>query len=247
MKGLFLPLWCGWMLTACLFSGTAAANVVIATTRVIYPAEQTEVTVSLSNKGQHPSLVQVWIDDDRPDVPVEALNVPFSMTPALFRLDPDKGQTLRLFQHEHDFPSDRESLFWLNVLDIPPAGANGNALQLSVRSRIKLFYRPRDLPGSAQQAVSALTWNMVKRADAWVLEAHNPSRYYINLSELSVHLSGRAYEVSSAHIAPLSTRRFDLPGLSRVQKPKAFVHFASVNDYGAVVPAQQPVNVMRSE
>ncbi|MGH8486644.1 MAG: fimbrial biogenesis chaperone, partial [Pseudomonas sp.] len=166
------------MLAACLFSGAAAANVVIATTRVIYPAEQTEVTVSLSNKGPHPSLVQVWIDDDRPDVPVETLDVPFSMTPALFRLDPDKGQTLRLFQHAHDFPSDRESLFWLNVLDIPPAGANGNALQLSVRSRIKLFYRPRDLPGTAQHAVSALTWNMVKRADAWVLEARNPSRYY---------------------------------------------------------------------
>ncbi|MNT10159.1 Chaperone protein EcpD precursor [compost metagenome] len=130
---------------------------VIATTRVIYPAEEAEVTVSLSNSGQHPSLVQVWIDDGRADVPVEQLQVPFSLTPALFRLEPGKGQVLRLFRAQHDFAQDRESLYWLNVLDIPPKG-QGNALQLAVRSRIKLLYRPHKLAGNARQAPQTLTW-----------------------------------------------------------------------------------------
>lgn len=120
MKSLCLPFWRGWLLAACLFSATVNANVVIATTRVIYPADEAEVTVSLSNSGQHPSLVQVWIDEGRADVPVEQLQVPFSLTPALFRLEPGKGQVLRLFQTQHDFAQDRESLYWLNVLDIPP-------------------------------------------------------------------------------------------------------------------------------
>ncbi|MNF76550.1 Chaperone protein EcpD precursor [compost metagenome] len=243
MKSLCLPFWRGWLLAACLFSATVNANVVIATTRVIYPADEAEVTVSLSNSGQHPSLVQVWIDDGRADVPVEQLQVPFSLTPALFRLEPGKGQVLRLFRAQHDFAQDRESLYWLNVLDIPPKG-QGNALQLAVRSRIKLLYRPHELAGNARQAPQTLTWRLLKRDNAWMLEARNPSRFYVNLAELSVHLNGREYEASSSHIAPLSTGLFALPGLDRAEGPSATVHFASVNDYGAVLPAQQPAEIV---
>ncbi|MGH8381290.1 fimbrial biogenesis chaperone [Pseudomonas sp.] len=245
MKGSCLPFCRGWLLAACLFSGTVNANVVIATTRVIYPAEEAEVTVSLSNNGKHPSLVQVWIDDGRADVPVEQLQVPFSLTPALFRLDPGKGQVLRLFQGEHDFAQDRESLYWLNVLDISPKG-QGNALQLSVRSRIKLLYRPQGLAGNAQHAPQALTWRLLKHDNAWMLEAHNPSRYHVNLSELSVHLGRREYEAISNHIAPLSTQLFAVQGLDQSKESMATVHFASVNDYGAVLPAQQPAEVVRT-
>ncbi|WP_422418876.1 molecular chaperone [Pseudomonas sp. GZD-222] len=245
MKGSCLPFWRGWLLAAWLFSGAVNANVVIATTRVVYPAEETEVTVSLSNQGQHPSLVQVWIDEGRANVPVEQLQVPFSLTPALFRLEPGKGQTLRLFVGEHDFAHDRESLYWLNVLDIPPKG-QGNTLQVAVRSRIKLLYRPKGLAGSAQHAPQALTWRLLKRGEAWMLEAHNPSRYHVNLSELSVHLAGRVYEAASSHIDPLSTQLFTVPGLDQVEASKASVHFSSVTDYGAVLSAQHTADVVRT-
>lgn len=245
MKRNCLPFWCGWLLAACLFSGAVNANVVISTTRVIYPAEASEVTVSLSNAGQHPSLVQVWIDDGGADVAVEQLQVPLSLTPALFRLEPGKGQTLRLFQGEHSLPADRESLYWLNVLDIPPK-AQGNALQVSLRSRIKLLYRPKGLPGTASQAAQTLSWRLVKYNDAWMLEAHNPSRFFVNLSELAVQVGTRRHEAASSHIAPMSTQRFAVPGLLQTRQETATVHAASVNDYGAVLPAQQPAVVVRT-
>lgn len=245
MKGPCLPFWYGWLLAACLFSGAANANVVIAATRVIYPADVAEVTVSLSNKGQHPSLIQVWIDEGRTDVPVEQLQVPFSLTPALFRLNPGNGQTLRLFLGEHDFAQDRERLYWLNVLDIPPKG-QGNALQIAVRSRIKLLYRPMGLAGSAQHAPQALTWRLLKRGDAWMLEAHNPSRYYVHLSELSVHLGGREYPAASSHIDPLSTRLFAVEGLDQPESSVVNVHFGTITDYGAVVPMQHRAEVVHT-
>src|SRR5215475_3561481 len=40
----------------------AEASVVIAATRVIYDANESEVTLKLSNEGQSPALVQSWID-----------------------------------------------------------------------------------------------------------------------------------------------------------------------------------------
>ncbi|TDF81591.1 molecular chaperone [Pseudomonas sp. H9] len=242
MKKACLPSWYGWLLAACLFSGAANASIVIATTRVVYPAETEEVTVSLSNKGRQPFLVQAWIDEGQAEVPVAQLQVPFSLTPSLFRLDPGKGQTLRLFQTEHDFAPDRETLYWLNVLKIPPKG-QGNTLQVAVRSRIKLLYRPAGLAGKAAQAPHALSWRLLRDEQVWMLEANNPSRYYVNLSELSVQVQGRRYEATSSHVAPMSTARFAVQGLDSTEATTVSVHFSSVNDYGAVLPGQQPAEV----
>lgn len=50
-------------------------------------------------------------------------------------------------------PNDRESIFWLNILDISAKpkfenknnlNVNSNYLQLPIHSRIKLFYRPEN-------------------------------------------------------------------------------------------------------
>lgn len=111
---------CGWLLAVCLVSPPLAANVVIANTRVVFPADQSEVTVKLSNVGSTPSLVQAWVDDGRPQARVQDLQVPFDVMPAMFRLDAGKGQSLRLFHGGEAMPADRESLYWLNVLDVPP-------------------------------------------------------------------------------------------------------------------------------
>lgn len=243
MKTICLPFWRGWLLAACLSSSAANATVVIATTRVIYPENAAEVTVSLNHKGQHPSLVQAWIDEGQAEVPIEQLQVPFSLTPSLFRLDPGNGQTLRLFQTEHDFPQDRESLYWLNVLEIPPKG-QGNALQVAVRSRIKLLYRPQGLAGSAEQAPQALTWRLLKQHQTWMLEAHNPSRYHVNLAALAVQTAAGMHEAQSSHLAPMSTQLFALEGLELAAASSARVHFSSVNDYGAVLPRQQSAEVV---
>ncbi|MNF12572.1 Chaperone protein EcpD precursor [compost metagenome] len=77
-----------------------------------------------------------------------------------------------------------------------------------------------------------------------MLEAHNPSHFYVNLSELSVHVDGRQYPVISSHIAPLSAQLFAVKGLMSVQAAMAAVHFASVNDYGTVLPARTPAEVV---
>ncbi len=70
---------------------------------------------------------------------------PFIVLPPIVRIEPGKGQSWRLVFNGSRLPQDRESLFWFNLLDIPPEPKNGktdNYLQLAIRSRIKLFYRP---------------------------------------------------------------------------------------------------------
>ena len=50
----------------------------------------------------------------------ESVDAPFLITPPLFRMDAQKEQSLRIVYTHDQLPADRESLFWLNVLEVPP-------------------------------------------------------------------------------------------------------------------------------
>jgi len=221
----------GLFLAACLLAAPASASVVIATTRVVFPAQQQEVTVKLSNEGNRPALVQAWVDDGRRQAKLEELQVPFSLAPALFRLDAGKGQSLRIFHSGEAMAQDRESLFWLNVLDVPPKGA-GSFLQFSVRSRIKLLYRPLRLPGRPENAHQRLVWQLSREGRQWVLQASNPGAYYVNLASLDLHQPGKTIELQPQHIPPYGGMRFAVvPELAR---DALELRYSFIDDHGAV-------------
>src|SRR5579884_3960534 len=135
----------GLFLYAGIFAGRAeASSVAITGTRVVYPAKQNDVTVKLTNRGAIPALVQVWLDDGNPAAPIDSIKVPFTLTPPVFRLDAGKTQAVRLMYTKEPLPTDKETLFWVNVVDVPPRTENSdtNALEFAVRTRIKLFFRP---------------------------------------------------------------------------------------------------------
>ena len=60
-KTIFLPAALSCLMSAlCTFP--VQAGVVINGTRVIYPGDEKEITVQVSNNGQRPVLVQSWLD-----------------------------------------------------------------------------------------------------------------------------------------------------------------------------------------
>lgn len=125
----------------------ATANVVIIGTRVIFLAEQKSVNVQLQNSSSDPALVQSWLDRGDINSRPNSIQVPFLVTPPVVRIEPNAGQTLRVvFIGKENLPQDRETLFYLNVLDVPPKpkaeDLGTNYLQFAIRSRIKFFYRP---------------------------------------------------------------------------------------------------------
>ena len=71
------------------------------------------------NQGQQPLLIQSWLDDGQEDVDPQALNVPFIASPPVSRVDPKQGLTVRLNWDGQPLPTDRESVYWFNALEIP--------------------------------------------------------------------------------------------------------------------------------
>ena len=223
-----------------LFPSQAQANVIIAGTRVIFPAQDGEVTVRLSNDNTVPALVEAWVDDGDPHSTPDKVHTPFLITPPLFRMDPHQDQDLRILATSPNLPSDRESIFWLNVLEIPPKPTGEqfkgkNLLQVAIRSRLKLFYRPANLPGDANKAPSELTWKVVSDGKGYALEAHNPTPYHITVTQTTVQVGGKPYNTEAGMVDPFGTLRLAFK-LTLPQAPAAstVVNYDILNDYGAV-------------
>jgi len=230
---------CAVLVALCLYVPGADASVVIGGTRVVFPAGQGEVTVRLSNTAAHPALVEAWIDDGDVQSTPETANTPFLITPPLFRIEANKDQSLRILYvaGAKPLPTDRESLFWLNVLEIPPkptgAAADRNTLQFAIRSRLKLFYRPATLPGDALKAPDQLTFKAVADGDGAALEVHNPTPYYITISKLSLGANGKPIPGAEGMVAPFGNLRLPLRGEAHAPVAGTPIVFTTINDYGA--------------
>ncbi|WP_226470630.1 fimbrial biogenesis chaperone [Luteimonas panaciterrae] len=216
---------------------SAHADVALDRTRLIYPASEKEVGFRVRNEGAQPSLVQVWVDSgDKGQTPDES-EAPFLVTPPVVRVDAQNGQRFRLRHTGAALPKDRESAFWLNVLEVPSSSPNedgGNRLHIVFRSRIKLFFRPDGLDGRVDQAPAMLIWRAVPAGGGagWELECENPSAYHISFSEVAWSVGGESKSLPPTDmLAPRGRVRIPLPSTGP-SRPQGTVHFSVINDYG---------------
>ncbi|MBR8321131.1 MULTISPECIES: fimbrial biogenesis chaperone [Burkholderia cepacia complex] len=220
-----------------LFCMNAQASVTLSGTRVVFDGREKEVTLQLTNDGKLPALVQAWLDRGDERAAPDTIDVPFVITPTVFRVEPGKGQTLRIIHSGEALPTDKESLFWLNVLDVPPkasAGDDVNRLQFAFRTRVKLMYRPDKLPGSPADAPARLKWSVgTDDAHRPVLKATNPSAYVVNLAGIELKTGGKSYEVALGHVLPGETASFLIKSPTGANFAGATVLYSSVDDWGA--------------
>ncbi|RZT42957.1 fimbrial biogenesis chaperone [Cupriavidus agavae] len=228
-----------------LAAHSTSASVVLTGTRVVYPAEDHEVTVKLTNEGQAPALVQAWIDDGDAGTAPDESTAPFLIAPPLFRLEPQKGQSLRIIALDTSQPADRESVYYLNVLEVPPMGdASGdtasNTLQFALRSRVKLFYRPTGLAGRADDAPTRVTWRFARNAEGRpVLAAHNPSAFHITFTRVHATLGAREFSnADGGMVAPGGTMEFAVGDGAPAEGQPDRVRFITINDFGADATAE---------
>ncbi|MDI3426291.1 molecular chaperone [Enterobacter sp. V87_3] len=208
-------------LVLALLSVQAQAGIVIGGTRVIYNGDKKESAASVRNPEKSGVyLVQSWVDSGE-----EGGNTPFIVTPPLFRINPDEENMLRIVRTGGNLPQDRESVFWLNVKSIPATDDSTprtNVLQVVVKSRMKLFYRPAGLEGQPESAYHQLS---VARSGNR-LTVTNPTPYYVTLFTLKVD----GQEIKEADmVPPKGSASFTLPS-ARASN----VTWQAISDYGGI-------------
>ncbi len=202
-------------------SATTQAGVVVGGTRLIYEGGKKEASINLSNPDQNIYLIQSWVDSESRGKGAQAEKAPFIVTPPLFRLDSNQQNILRIVRAGGNLPEDKESLFWLNIKSIPSAEKKENTLQIAVKTRIKLIFRPSGVKSTLDEAATTLTW---KRAGNQI-QVTNPSSHYITF--FNVKINGTAMK-NVTMVAPRSAARFDLPA----NIAGGSLSWQFINDYG---------------
>ncbi|WP_095147878.1 molecular chaperone [Pseudomonas sp. Irchel s3a18] len=231
----------GCLSSAVLWAAQAQAGIIIQGSRVVYPAKDREVSVKMTNVAKEPSLVQAWVDKGNDKQTPDKADGPFLITPPITRVEANKGQTLRLvYTGDEAAAKKQETVFWLNVIDVPPMPMTEgtNFLQVAVRSRLKIFFRPEGLPGNPTKAAEDLSWSVVPSGQGFAIRTRNDSAFHVSLANVSLDVGGKSHKVKTEDVkmvAPGATQDFALPGLSAMPGAGAKVSYEWVSDYGAVI------------
>lgn len=200
-------------------------------TRVIFKGSDESTTVVLRNS----SSKDTYIVQARMSTTVDGFEqTPFTITPPIFRLEPKSTNNLRIkLNHINDLPQKHESVFYLNTRAIPAStkkdeedGINriSGTAQFGVGTIIKLFYRPKNLPGSSEEAQKNISFKIEKNG----IKVKNNSAFYVNFSKLSIEGESLLKKNLPVMISPYS----DVTYKTKIYSGK--VTWNTINDYGGI-------------
>lgn len=211
--------------------GTIQVN----TTRVIFEELENEQTVEVNNVGKKTALVQVWLSQD--DANDKIKDTGFIITQPMFKVKPEKSKVVRIIgtdEIKNLYPKDRETMLWINFLDIPPENEKGaNSLNIAVHTKMKFFYVPEKIDMTRSEAAEKLSWKIEKIGSDSYLIAKNNSPIYVNLGKLALK-NNMAIKLDSSVVAPFSETRYKITD-EISNKKNVVVEYSYIDDLGAYI------------
>ncbi|MHC8346670.1 fimbrial biogenesis chaperone [Pseudomonas sp. RT6P73] len=228
----------------------ANAGVMAQSTRVIYLEGQKERTLMVANTNAYPVLVQVWVNRGEETLAPQSTLTPMIVLPPVFRLQPGALQGVRLMFNGDPLPGDRESVFWLNLYEVPPTRAKAPSMAakiaVAMNTQMKVFYRPKALATTVNDLGSALRFGLQKSASTSCLMVRNPTPYHVSFASLGLLKRGQELLVSPAHdmmTPPLSERCYALPQVHSFEAPNSQVRFTLIDDAGHAREGTAPMSL----
>ncbi|WP_162292554.1 fimbrial biogenesis chaperone [Stenotrophomonas maltophilia] len=229
------------LLWGCALASAAWGQVSMPGTRVVYPGKQAEVVVPLKNVSASPVLVQAWVSDGDADQRPENSGAPFVLAPPILRLSPNKDANLRIRQIPAKAPADtKEHLYWLSILAVPPSREESeNKLELGVRSRYKLLFRPVGLPPPPENRMEGVTLSVRRGQGNASLVFQNGTAYYLNLGRVVIVAGGAERELENPFAPPFGEASIALP--DDIDAGVLEVRFSWLDDNGTLHPETRQV------
>ncbi len=176
----------GMLLMAGGLMSASAASLAFDENRYILEPGRPKVAVTIDNRGEEAALVQVSLDWVEPGEDADQ-EVPLAVSKPLRQIAADQSATVEIFYQGVGLPKDRESAFFLNILDVPMIreleSETAIPVRLAARHRLKLFYRPL-LAMSPELARDALRWSRVDKDGGTSVNVENTSPYFVTMVEI---------------------------------------------------------------
>ncbi|WP_283787210.1 fimbrial assembly chaperone [Pantoea stewartii] len=171
-----------YLLTA-LLSTQAVAVVNIDKTRIIFNANEIAQSVNLVNSGNSPAVLQIWTDDGDIYAPPEKSKTPVMAMPPVLKMQPGELRSIKLMLTSRArLPPGKETLYWLNLYQIPALKKSDNQrdkkVVLPLRLRLKVFVRPTGLGAPRPEDAQKLRFTRQSQQ----IMISNPTPWYMSLN-----------------------------------------------------------------
>lgn len=204
------------------------ASLILNETRVIYPASADQESIKVDNPTQTNFLAQAWIENEQGE---EEGN--FTVYPPLSKINGKNASTLRIEKIDStQLPTDRETLMWLNVKEIPQKpDIGGPQLIIAFKTRVKILYRPDGISPELHDNFKKITWH----ATPGKLIVTNPTPYHITFEKVwDGPVNDNKNRLPANMVAPFSALTIPVPANAIVHQ----VHYSIINDFGGVSEIQ---------
>lgn len=172
-----------------LASANSHAAFVLNSTRYIFTGDRDNISIQVNNESSQEYGGQIWIENQNQN----DQNVYFAPSPTFFKIAESHKQILRILKINDNLPKDRESLFWVNVQEIPKAPKEGtNSLAIALHTQVKMIYRPIALKDGRDNAEANIKF--INEDNGTVL--FNDSPYYFAI--INVKQNGHDVKLSES-------------------------------------------------
>lgn len=214
-----------------------AGGVSYSRNRLVYNAQDNAISIAAINHGDTPYLIQSGVSGGADKM----TKAPFVVMPPLFRLEGNTKNQIRILKvPAAALPADRESVFYFYSTAIPGLGENtgknadadgkntvGATVSFAIKTILKLFYRPSNLPVTPDQARGML--HFVQQGNAVMIK--NPTPYYQSFAMLAFDGVAQDLQTHASMVAPMSHLVFP------VNKRVNTVTWSVMTDLGGVTEA----------
>lgn len=185
------------------------AEIMLNGSRVIINHSDRESSILVKNTGKTPVVIQSWVDNGDPsNTPETVSDIPALTIPAIFRLDPEMMQQVRIINKFIPEFKDKESLYWLNLYEINPIPENKvqdrNTINVAVRLQIKVFMRPDDLKMDISKVSNEILFSLDKENHK--LTVNNPTPFYVTFESAFLTDKSKKIPIKVMMLSPFSSQ-----------------------------------------
>ena len=113
-----------------------------------------------------------------------------------------------------------------------------------MNTQMKIFYRPKNLPSTAEDMPKVLTFTLEQQGEQWVLVLRNPTPYHASMASLRLVDNDKQMAVPQTldmMAPPYGEKRYRMAPGSQINPKGLKVSFTWVDDGGHFHTATAPV------
>lgn len=211
----------------------ATSSINIDRSRIIINADDKRSSFSLVSSDETPTLIQMWIDNGDPSVSPENIATPIIITRPVFKINPGQVYSTDLLVVSRDnLPKDRESMFFLNIFQIPStkktniANLKKQDITVFLRLRVKAFVRPNGVGPINKEELNKIEFKIERLANDSYLSISNPTPWNVTMLDLK---SAKVSILQNLVLEPKSNKKIKLSS-DKINADN--ISFYVLNDFG---------------